>query len=318
MALTPSEVFEGRLRATNQFASGSTWRDPNGQRNQPRVTAHTPEEYNRRQTAPRSRPRTRLQYGGYERTNPYSTVSHTAAEARAKVHRNLQESSFIEASRERNPGLRQRPSPVERNQEPGSGEQRVWNYDPSGGRDIRINIPETLETLPLLGGTTGGGIATTSSLAAGAAVTGGAVGLGALTAAAVNRFKEKGATLPGTDYVGPGNNINIDAPRSASDAIAKEHDINYRDLLNAANAGQITVKQFAAVLDHFDNKAIQQFAENFHNSGEWQSFVGRWGLYFKNRIERVTGPLYPTFPAGKQWAADGKIFTLARNPIGVV
>lgn len=317
MALTPSEVFEGRLRANNQFSSGTTWKNPNGQRAEHRVTAHTPEEYNRRQTATRSRPRTRLQYGGYESSNPYSTVSRTAAEARSKVHRNLQESSFIEAARERNPGLRERPSAVERNQNPGNSEERIWNYDPSGGRDIRINIPEAFETAPLLGGAATGSAITGSSIATGAAATAGALGLGALTATAINRIKEKGATLPGTDYVGPGNPINIDAPRSASDAIAKEHDINYKDLLDAANAGKITLKQFATVLDHFDNKAIQQFAENFHNSGEWQSFVGRWGLYFKNRIERVTGPLYPTFPTGKQWAANGKIYIRVKNPTGV-
>lgn len=307
MALTPSEVFEGRLRANSTFGSNTTWRAPNGQsgiNNRGRVTSHSPANYNRRQNRPRVKPRTRLQYGGYDSSAPYSRVSYNTPQTVTRPAERVQETSFTEAQRERNPGIRQR-------QNTSSQIERI-------GDSVRINVPESFESTPLLSGASAGtglGVSGSTLLTAGA-VSGGALAAGAVTAAVANRIKEKGATLPGSEYVGPGNSINIDAPRSASDAIAKEHDVGYNELNERALRGELSEREFAEGIDFLDKEAIQKFAENFRSSGEWHSFVGRWGLWIKNRIEEVTGPIYPSFP-GKLWDVYGKIFIHKINLIGL-
>ena len=175
---------------------------------------------------------------------------------------------------------------------------------------------ELSESVPLLAqtGNTAVQAVTGGSAVAGAASIAGGLALGAGTSAIINRIKDKGAVLPGTDYVGPGNPINIDAPRSAVDAIAKEHDIGYQDFQNRAESGDLSEQEFVEGIDFLDNKAIHQFAERFKSGGEWQAFLGRWGLWLKNRIERITGPIYPKFP-GKTWVV-GKIFRRIKNLIG--
>lgn len=187
------------------------------------------------------------------------------------------------------------------------------NVAPGDG-SVRIPIPSSglSESLPLLEGARN--TAVSGGLGLGLAGAATATALGAGTASLINHIKNNGATLPGTDYVGPGNDIRIDAPRSGSDAIAKEHDVGYDNIQTRARAGQLTEEEFAANVEHLDNEAIRKFADNYHSSGEWQSFVGRWGLYLKNRIEAVTGTLYPTFP-GKTWA-NGKIFRRIKKLIG--
>lgn len=184
----------------------------------------------------------------------------------------------------------------------------------SPSTSIQIEPFQLSESVPLLG--TAGSTSLSGGLALGAGAVAGGLALGGATSAVINRIKEKGAVLPGTDYVGPGNDIKIDAPRSESDAIAKEHDIGYADFQRRADLGELTEQEFVEGIDYLDNTAIEKFAENFHNSGEWQSFLGRWGLWLKNRIERVTGPLYPSFP-GKTWAS-GRIFHRIKNQIGLV
>lgn len=198
---------------------------------------------------------------------------------------------------------------------------QLRNYD-SVGRPInggQVNIPiepfEIGESVPLLATTSASGISGASAAAgAGAIATG--LALGAGSSALVDRIKAKGAVLPGTDYVGPGNPINIDAPRSAVDVIAKEHDIGYADFQQRAESGEISEQEFVEGIDFLDNSAIKQFADRFHSSGEWQAFLGRWGLWLKNRIERVVGPIYPQFP-GKPWGV-GRIFHRLRNQIGCI
>lgn len=184
----------------------------------------------------------------------------------------------------------------------------------TGDGSVRITIPQgqLSESVPLLAQTAGSAVS--GGLGTGLVTAGVATALGAGTASLINHIKDNGATLPGTDYVGPGNDIHIDAPRSGSDAIAKEHDVGYDDIQRRARLGQLTEDEFAANVEHLDNEAIRKFADNYHSSGEWQSFVGRWGLYLKNRIEAVTGTLYPTFP-GKTWA-NGKIFRRIKKLIG--
>lgn len=290
MSLTPEEVFEGYQRAN----SG------NGQQ---RVPDHI-RNAQRHST-----------YQGYSREGSYASTTRNRP---TTVTRPVQETSFTEAARERNPGLRQRTTAP---QPPPQSEhyENVRRVLEARRSDTRISIPETFETSPLLSTAAGGAgsaLGGTSTLSTAGAVIGGALGAGALTTSIVNRYKDKGLVLPGTDYVGPGNKINIDAPRSGSDAIAKEHDVGYARIQDLAARGDLTEREFAEHIEQLDSDAIKKFAEHFHTSGEWQSFVGRWGLYLKNRIEAVTGPLYPSF-TGKTWVDDGETYILKIEITGI-
>ena len=218
-------------------------------------------------------------------------------------------------------GTRQR-RPVSRQSTSGSSGGSVRPASSSRGNaashDTRIEIPQHMsESMPLLEGARNSGLSSVLSggVVSGLGAAGAATALGVGTTALVNRIKNKGAVLPGTDYVGPGNDIKIDAPRSGSDVVAKEHDVGYADLQHRAELGQLSEQEFVEGIDYLDNTAIQKFADNFKSSGEWQSFLGRWGLWLKNRIERVTGPIYPKFP-GKKWA-NGRIFLRMRSLIGI-
>lgn len=294
MSLTPVEVFEQHEAANRDYG---TRRVPDHIRNAQRHRT----------------------YQGYNRESSYSNVSRHRA---TNVQRPPQtvtssETSFSNPEPSRAPGLRRRlnvPSAQRSQGEIARDVLRARNPSTS------INIPESFETTGLLSGSAAGasGTASTGSiLAAGGATVAGAAALGGLTHALVSRYKDKGAVLPGTDYVGPGNKIHIDAPRSGSDAIAKEHDVGYERIQKLAHEGRLSQEEFTRNIEQLDEDAIRKFAENFKTSGEWQSFVGRWGLYFKNRIERVTGTLYPSV-TGKQWGAYGKIFILLKRIIGKI
>lgn len=100
----------------------------------------------------------------------------------------------------------------------------------------------------------------------------------------------KDKTLPGTEYVGPGNEIKIDAPKISSDVVAKEHDIEYERLINA----EISNKQFQEGIMAADKLAIDKFREDYNTYGNWQSKVGQFGLQIKHGVETVYGGVvYP-------------------------
>lgn len=102
-----------------------------------------------------------------------------------------------------------------------------------------------------------------------------------------------GVTLPGTDYVGPGNNINIDAPRHGADAIAKEHDLEYARIEQAYANGEIDSQEFYEAVQAADSRAANGFRDDFQKSGMWQSKVGELGLSAKQGVEKITGVIYP-------------------------
>lgn len=277
----------------------------------------TREGYNNRNNRPVDRGRVRPGQG-YTRTDPYSRTRVQLPSRQnpgPSAQPASQETSFTEAARERNPGIRQRNRP---------GNRIPGRSPASRPVETRISIPDQFEfeTTPLLSGgatVTAAGASTGitgSTLAAGAGIAGGALAVGGITAAVANRIKEKGAVLPGTDYVGPGNDIKIDAARSGSDQVAKDHDIGYDHILAKARAGSLSEEEFYKNVQRLDDEAIRKFAENFRTSGEWQSFVGRYGLGLKQQIERVTGVLYPSFP-GKIWVVNGKTFIHKTDRTGI-
>ncbi len=127
--------------------------------------------------------------------------------------------------------------------------------------------------------------------------TGGAVGAG--LGGAVEAFTKGangGITLPGSDYIGPGNKIAIDAPKSRSDQIGKYHDISYQELIEAARRGVITKKEFLYAINHTDKKFAEQFDKEWKESGDWHAFIGKYGLKFKNYVEDKVGVWYPQHP----------------------
>nr|QTE03809.1 MAG: structural protein [Phoenicurus auroreus ambidensovirus] len=126
-------------------------------------------------------------------------------------------------------------------------------------------------------------------------------------AAAISRIKEKGLTLPGSDYVGPGNDIKVDAERHGADVVAKEHDVEYDKLIEKAQLGQITQEQFEYEVHRLDAKAILDFEKDFAESGNWQSFIGKYGLMFKKSVEGKLGRvLYPPYRRDKDKAEKDK------------
>lgn len=108
-------------------------------------------------------------------------------------------------------------------------------------------------------------------------------------------WKEKGLTLPGSEYVGPGNPINIDAPKHTADVIAKEHDVGYQTLIDKHRKEPITHKQFREEVRKLDQKAYEQFSEDFKQSGSWHSYFGDKGLRIKSAFEDRFGQIYPPY-----------------------
>lgn len=216
-------------------------------------------------------------------------------------------------------GIRQRQSVSRQTGRGTSSEPVRTNVSNARPPDTRINIEpfEMSDTVPLLGTTGASAGLSGSEIAAGLTVTGGALGLGAITSAVVDRIKNKGAVLPGTDYVGPGNEIKIDAPRSGADAVAKDHDIAYDTLTRQLRSGRLKVDDFVKNIQRSDDKAIKEFAEWYDATGDWDAFVGKYGLGLKRWIEGVVGHVYPFIP-GKCLGRDSVMFHPTNVQIGPV
>lgn len=162
------------------------------------------------------------------------------------------------------------------------------------------NIMEPMDIMDVpmsAGGAAGGGVlgaSTSAALGYGAAGVG-LLGLGGIAAIATsksnNNEPKQGYVLPGTDYVGPGNDIHIGPARSGTDQVAKEHDIAYDKLIHKAQNGLLTEEEFKKQLYEIDNTAIQEFSKQ----EDWQSFIGKWGLKFKTSVEQtINKPIYPS------------------------
>jgi len=191
-----------------------------------------------------------------------------------------------------------------------NGRQDYQLLEPNN-EDVAIDIPaeETVNELtPLIGeglagtvttgaaaaatATTDGIIAGAAAATAGAAIVGGiGYGIHKLT----ERTKEKGLVLPKSEYIGPGNPIPISAAKSKPDQIAKDHDVGYANLIQEAKEHPMTKDEFVNKLHTLDLTAIQQFEEEYKQSGSWQAYVGAKGLKIKHTIEKITGPIYPPY-----------------------
>lgn len=175
---------------------------------------------------------------------------------------------------------------------------------PSTSR-TQVSVPienfDVSESTPLLSevGThvsTFGAASNVGSTLAGLATAAGAAGLGAATVGLVNRIKEKGAVLPGTDYVGPGNPIYEGPAKDATDQTARDHDLIYTEIVKASIRQGWTKLKFDTYVQEADKLAATSFWKNYNDEGKWQAFFGALGLKVKEVIERKTGVIYPSFP----------------------
>lgn len=108
-----------------------------------------------------------------------------------------------------------------------------------------------------------------------------------------NVRSEGGFVIPGTTYIGPGNTVDPVNPAYATsnfDWDAFQHDIDY---LEAVNNNQIEVAD-----TKFINRALDHIAEGLKEQDSYRDFIlasiGGIGIKFKQQLEKLTGPLYPS------------------------
>lgn len=167
------------------------------------------------------------------------------------------------------------------------------NFGENYGESVNIDIPETTSLLGNTAGiaTAGGGVsASLPAIGTGIAIGGGAVLAGGIAAVIKKGQSGEGYTLPGSEYIGPGNPVNIDAAKNSADQTAKEHDIEY-GRIEKTPLSDIDFKQ--QVIDA-DNTAIDNFEKNWKEDGHINAKIGSIGLQVKQNVEHLVGhPLYP-------------------------
>lgn len=98
-----------------------------------------------------------------------------------------------------------------------------------------------------------------------------------------------GLVLSGREFVGPGNPVDTNVPRSEGDAIAKEHDIAYGKAEDQED------------IQRADLEAQRGFQKAYEKSGDWQDKAGQYGLGAKRWFENYAGVQYPPgLPPKKQ------------------
>lgn len=150
----------------------------------------------------------------------------------------------------------------------------------------------------------GANSAAASSIPKGVAAVAGAgvAGLvGAVTVASLDSSRDSGYTLPGTEYVGPGNPIKEGPARHGTDQVARDHDIGYRDVIANAKAGKWSEATFRSAIRALDVEASEAFWREYNTEGKWQALVGNLGLRAKVLAEDVVGQIYPSVPGKSRW-----------------
>lgn len=99
-----------------------------------------------------------------------------------------------------------------------------------------------------------------------------------------------GYTLPGTKYEGPGNSVNLGAPRNHGDTVARGHDLKYLEAQYLLDEGLITRDEFDGKIYQSDKEAVSDF-----NKGDtFGDVLGKDGLQIKRLGELFTDhPIYP-------------------------
>lgn len=246
-------------------------------------------------------PKLRNRFGKWwNRSHPYDRLPTNEPEP-------LRETSFQEASGSEETRIDIGDKEINTGEGPAEAAEAETSFS-TGTEEAALEIGEAAtETTALLGGATAGGTAAgtvgtlgtvAATAAGGAALAGIAVGIKKL----VDHTTNKGAVLPGTDFVGPGNPIDPKPARSETDQVAKEHDLGYENLLNRAKSEYLSEEDFKREVYKLDDEAIHRFSEEYQKSGTWQAFVGKYGLKAKRLIEDVIGaPVYPQQPKKREY-----------------
>lgn len=104
-----------------------------------------------------------------------------------------------------------------------------------------------------------------------------------------------GITLKGTPHIGPGNTLDQGPARNEADQIARDHDIQYRDIIDQANQENWSAETFRAYIADADAVAIESFKKSYQNDPRWQAKVAEYGLRIKQTLEKLFGQLYPRY-----------------------
>lgn len=154
-------------------------------------------------------------------------------------------------------------------------------YEPTGEE---IELSEISYDTPLLDAAEAGSVGAEATVATGGAATelgtlGAGVTLAAIGAAIYTKATTAGATVPGTNYIGPGNTLDSGTPVSGADEDARDHDVAYDKGGDVSEADTLAINQFG---DHFAD-----------NHFDIPALLGTVGLSAKKAIEKHTGQLYP-------------------------
>lgn len=122
-------------------------------------------------------------------------------------------------------------------------------------------------------------------LAVGGAIIGGTLGSGSGTEKNPNRAK--GYTLPGHHFVGPGNDADEEDPVDKDDEIAKKHDHAYKNAVTHEDVRKA------------DEVAIKEFHDDWKETGNIHSLIGRVGIQLKHAAEGQIGVKYPSISGKK-------------------
>lgn len=200
-----------------------------------------------------------------------------------------------EAARLRNPNLRKRRPPTSTSELEETSFGGTSDTVTDIVTDTVVEIPS--ETTALLGeagaasALSSGIIAVDGILPTAGVILGGAVagGLGYGLKKIVDRTKSKGAVLPYSEFIGPGNPVNIGAAKDAAEQVAKDHDVIYDNIIKepASNKRQ-----------HLDNvlEADETAIKKFKEAGGVKGFIGETGLKVKTTLEKSIGKaIYPPY-----------------------
>lgn len=174
------------------------------------------------------------------------------------------------------------------------------------GNDTVIDLSNVSESTPLLDtagagakgiGSTIASVGTPGVLATGTLI---GTGLGIGIKKLVDRVTEKGAVLPGSEFIGPGNPMPIGAAKDKADQIAKSHDDDYAKASvwrppskMPRYSDRMIHKKFDELIQTADDTAIKLFYENFKDQLDIRSIMAAGGLKVKHVLENIFGVVYP-------------------------
>lgn len=103
-----------------------------------------------------------------------------------------------------------------------------------------------------------------------------------------NDYKDSGLTLPFSNYIGPGNSLNLGTPRTHPDHLAKKHDLDYAHASYRLAKEWITQERFEELIEEADAEFV-----NNNNPFTPQGAHAISGISAKQLVEKFTGQLYP-------------------------